>query len=344
VLRSLSGPQNWLRSADLQYVSATRGNVWPDRHATPVDAAPKPAPLPLAVVLLNWKTPEMTAATAKQCLGVGYTLGDFGLFVVDNASDDGSAAFLRRELPDAVVIEAGANLGFAAGVNLGITAAMEGGFGAVCLLNNDAEPTAECFEAIANVLLDDPRCGGVGVTIRRASDGALEALGGGRLNRVIGTQTERLSPDQRLDFITGTCMTLRSAALADVGLFDTSFFMYWEDVDLSMRLKAAGWHLGVAADAVVHHVGQSTVGALSPIAKRYFLESMIRYFKKHSRYWIVPVGARLLRAFAARVIHADARGVRLIVETMRREGGRRSRSAQPGGRVAAPATSPGRVW
>jgi GT2 family glycosyltransferase len=276
--------------------------------------------LPLAVVLLNWKTPEMTAVTGKQCLAVGYTRGDFALIVVDNASGDGSAALLQRELPDAIVIESGANLGFAGGVNLGITAAMERGYSAICLLNSDAEPGTGCFDAVAKTLLDDPRCAAVGVTIRRACDDSLEAIGGGRLNHLVGTQKERLSPDQRLDFITGTCLTLRAAAVEDVGLFDTTFFMYWEDVDLSTRLKAAGWNLRVAPDAVVHHVGQGTVGALSPTSKRYFLESMIRYFKKHSRYWIVPVGARLLRAFAARAFHADARGIRLIVETTRREG------------------------
>jgi GT2 family glycosyltransferase len=278
------------------------------------------AELPLAVVLLNWKTPEMTAVTGRQCLAVGYTLGDFALIVVDNASGDGSPAFLRQQLPEALVIESAANLGFAGGVNLGIATAMERGFGAICLLNNDAEPGANCFDAIAKVLRDDPCCGAVGVTVRRASDDSLEALGGGRLNRVMGTQKERRSSDERLDFITGTCLTLRTTAIAEVGPFDTDFFMYWEDVDLSMRLSAAGWKLAVAPKAVVHHIGQGTVGASSATAKRYFYESMIRFFKKHSRYWIVPVSVRLLRAFAARLIRADARGVRLIMQTTRREG------------------------
>jgi GT2 family glycosyltransferase len=276
--------------------------------------------LSLAVVLLNWKTPLMTVATGKQSLAVGYTRGDFALIVVDNGSGDGSPDILRRELPAAVVIESETNLGFAGGVNIGIAAAIERGFDAVCLLNTDAEPSADCFDAIAKVLQEDPRCGAAGVTVRRASDDSLEALGGGRLNRVLGTQKERLSPADRLDFITGTCLTLRSAAVADVGTFDTDFFMYWEDIDLSLRLAAAGWHLGFAADAVVHHVGQGTVGASSRVGNRYFLESMIRFHKKHSRYWIVPVGVRLLRAFVARVIRADARGVRLIVSTTRREG------------------------
>jgi GT2 family glycosyltransferase len=277
------------------------------------------APLSLAVVLLNWKTPEMTAVTGKQCLAVGYTLGDFSLIVVDNGSEDGSPDFLRQALPEAVVIESGANLGFAGGVNLGITAAMKRGFDAVCLLNNDAEPGAGCFDAVGKVLLAQARCGAVGVTIKRAADGSLEALGGGRLNRVLGTQRERHASSDRLDFITGTCMTLRSTAAQEVGLFDTTFFMYWEDVDLSTRLRSAGWDLRVATDAVVHHVGQGSVGSASPAARRYFLESMIRYFKKHSSCWFVPVGVRLLRAFAARAIRADTRGIRLIVETTRSE-------------------------
>ena len=279
--------------------------------------------LPLAVVLLNWKTPEMTATAGRRCFEIGYSYGDFTLIVVDNASGDGSATLLRRELPDAVFIESDTNLGFAGGVNLGIRSAIEGGSAAVCLLNSDAEPQPGCFDAIAESLLENPRCGAVGVTVRRTFDGSLEALGGGRLNRVIGTQKERVSPHEPLDFITGTCLTLRSATVMQVGLFDTAFFMYWEDVDLSSRVTAAGWTLDVATRAVVHHVGQGSVGAASQASRRYFLESMIRYWKKHSRYWMLPVGSRVLRALAARAVRVDLAGMSVIVSTVRTEGLRR---------------------
>ena len=273
--------------------------------------------LSLAVILLNWKTPEMTAATAKRCLEVGYTLGDLALIVVDNASDDGSAALLRAALPDVTVVETSENLGFAGGVNLGLEIAIERGSAAACLLNSDAEPEPGCFDAMGNVLIADSRCGAVGATILRSRDGSVEALGGGRLNRLLGTQKERLLPAQRLDYVTGTCLTLRLAALAEVGPLDTRFFMYWEDVDVSTRLRAAGWALGAATDAVVRHHGQGTVGKASPSARRYFLMSMIRYFKKHSRFWPVPVGVRLVRALASRVVHGDRNGIRLILDTVR---------------------------
>jgi GT2 family glycosyltransferase len=295
--------------------------------------------LPLAVVLLNWKTPGMTAATAKRCLEVGYTLGEFALIIVDNASGDGSAALLRQEVPAAAVIESEVNLGFAGGVNLGVSAAMDRGFAAACLLNNDAEPASGCFDAIAKSLRNTPQCGAVGVTVRRTSDGTVEALGGGRLNRVIGTQKERFSSTEPLDFITGTCLTLRLAAVREVGLLDPAFFMYWEDIDISMRLRAAGWELCVASDAVVHHVGQGTVGASSPMARRYFLESMIRYFKKHSRFWIVPVASRLLRALAGRMIHADRDGVRLIMVTTRAAAMRGVDRQAPGSAESLPNTA-----
>ena len=275
----------------------------------------------LAVVLLNWKTPKMTAATAKRCLEIGYALGDFALIVVDNASGDDSVALLASELPDATILEAPSNLGFAGGVNLGIAGAVARGFTAVCLLNTDAEPAQGCFDAMGRLLLDQPRCGAVGATVIRTSDGGVEALGGGRLNRLLGTQKERLLPAQRLDYLAGTCLTLRTAALDEVGLLDTRFFMYWEDIDLSTRLRNAGWTLGCARGAVVRHQGQGTIGTASPASRRYFLTSMVRYFKKHSRVWPVPVAVRVVRALASRVVRGDVDGVRLILQAVHEAGG-----------------------
>jgi len=234
------------------------------------------------------------------------------VIVVDNGSRNDSVERIRAAFPQIPLIETGRNLGFAGGMNAGIRRALEQKVDFIWLLNNDTEPRPEALTALVRKATSHPRFGAVGSVLRYAHEpGTVQAWGGGRVNCWIGRASHATTPqeDEWFDYIVAASMLLPRCALEDVGLLDESFFLYWEDGDLSLRLRARGWKLGVAADStVLHKEGASTGGDRSKI-DRFSTTSGIRFLRKHSRAaWLsIPlfltlrIGNRLVRGRFRRV-------------------------------------------
>jgi GT2 family glycosyltransferase len=102
-----------------------------------------------------------------------------------------------------------------------------------------------------------------------------------------------------LQYLTAASVLLRATAIREAGSFDQRFFMYWEDADLSLRLKKAGWKLAVAEDARVLHRESASLGKRSPTLDLYYSRSVVVFFRKHSTFpWIaiaVSAGGRLIK-------------------------------------------------
>jgi GT2 family glycosyltransferase len=179
------------------------------------------------------------------------------LIVVDNASGDGTAETVRELAPAATVIETGANLGFAAGCNRGGEAATGE---VVCFLNPDAVVQAGWREAIA-APLDEGRGWAAWQALVTAQGGRVINTAGGVVHFTgiawaggAGEPAERAAAGAAEPaFVSGACLAIPRAAFVRAGGFAEEFFLYHEDVDLSLRLRLAGGTLGVAADARVDH-------------------------------------------------------------------------------------------
>lgn len=194
------------------------------------------------------------------------------MIVVDNASADGTAEVVRGLAPDAVVIEAGRNLGFGGGCNLGAAAAAGE---LLCFLNPDAVVQPGWREAI-----DMPAREGRGwaawQALVTAEGGRVVNTRGGVVHFTgiawAGGAGEPASPGHASDgepgFVSGACLALPRATFLDAGGFAGEFFLYHEDVDLSLRLRLRGGGLGVSSDARVDHDYEFEKGA----AKWRFLE------------------------------------------------------------------------
>jgi GT2 family glycosyltransferase len=181
---------------------------------------------------------------------------DDQLIVVDNDSSDRTVETVRELAPGAIVIETGSNLGFAAASNRGAAAATAE---LLVFLNPDATPAEGFREAIERPLID-----GRGWA---AWQGLVTAEGGRAVNShggVIhftgiawaGGAGESLvaeSPTTEPGFVSGACMAIPRARFERVGGFVAEFFLYHEDVDLSLRLRLAGGSLGVEPTARVDH-------------------------------------------------------------------------------------------
>ncbi len=176
------------------------------------------------------------------------------LIVVDNASQDGTVALLAELAPTATVVESGANLGFAAACNLGARAA---GADLLCFLNPDAVPQPGFRDAIERPAVD-----GSGWTAWQAlvaSDAGRVVSSAGGVLHFTGVAWAgaaghpRGATVERLGFLSGACLVIGRERFHELGGFADDYFLYHEDVDLSLRVLLEGGAIGVCSDAVVDH-------------------------------------------------------------------------------------------
>jgi GT2 family glycosyltransferase len=294
------------------------------------DARDEGAPS-VACIVLNWNGWPDTLACLDSLAHVEHARLE--IIVVDNGSTDDSVRRISQAYPRVALLKTGANLGFGAGTNVGLRRALAEKFDYVWLLNNDARPQPAALAALLAKACSNPRLGAIGSKLLYAHDPSkVQAWGGGRINRWTGRAVHATSAqdDDWFDYITAASTLLPRRALEETGVFDESFFLYWEDADLSVRLLERGWVLGVAAESIVLHKENASSGGDRRIVDRYSTTSGIRFLSKHARApWIsIPlfltlrIGKRLLSGQFARVQHvlAGVRDYRVLQGVGEREG------------------------
>lgn len=247
----------------------------------------------LSIIIVNWNTREYLDRCLQSVLG---ELGGLGneIFVVDNASDDGSVEMIQTQYPQVRLIANEGNPGFARANNMAIRES-KGRY--ILLLNPDTEMKAGALAALLEFMERTPGAGAAGARLLNA-DGTLQTSAypeptiGRELWRLFHLDTIRpyanypmhawdLKQPRQVDVLMGACVLLPRKALDTAGLFDEQFFMYSEEVDLCLRLRRAGWQLYWVPQAeVIHYGGQSTQQA----AEEMFLclyRGKIMYFRKH---------------------------------------------------------------
>lgn len=208
----------------------------------------------LSVLIVAWNSREELARTLPAIvpeLGEGDEL-----IVVDNHSDDGTTDVVAELVPSARIVRSGGNLGFAAGCNRGAERARGD---LLVILNPDAAPRPGFGEAIRRPWLERRGwaawqalvANGDGTTINSAGNpvhftGIVWAGGHGQ---PIGTAPSA----GEVAALSGACLAIPREAWEELGGFPERFFLYHEDVDLSLRLRLAGGTLGIEPSAVVDH-------------------------------------------------------------------------------------------
>lgn len=242
----------------------------------------------------------------ERCLSsLGGPAEDLDVVLVDNASTDGSLDLVRSRFPWVRTLPQTENLGFAAANNL---AAEHARGDALLLLNADAWLEDGALERLHRRLGDHPRTALVAPALRypngrpqfvwspaRGVVGEAmqiarnrfenRALAHGALARVLARLAGRI-------WYTAACVLIRASAFAEVGGFDTRFFMYFEDVDLCLRFEAAGWRLDQEPAAVVHHRGGF---ARSSNVDEIYRPSQLRFYRLHRPSWEARFIERRLR-------------------------------------------------
>lgn len=249
------------------------------------DNSPAAAHPLVSVVIVNWRAPDATLAAVKSVRV--QTNPPHRIYVVDNGSADGSLNRLETAfagMSDVELLANRDNLGFGGGCNRALEVALGDGCTFIWLLNNDACPAADCLEALLVTATKDANIGMVGSWLTDPDRPSNDHSGSWMRAWLLSCASVRTSGDidrHPFSWVTAASALIRTDALAAIGLFDESFFMYWEDADLAMRIREGGYRIAIAKDAyVVHRAGTSSDGI--PV-QRYLwhLQSQSLWLRKH---------------------------------------------------------------
>ena len=263
-----------------------------------VDARPR-----VTCVLLNWNGWRNTLDCLAALKESSYP--HFEVVVVDNGSTDDSVARIRAASPDLTILHTGTNLGFAGGNNAGIRYALKNAADYVWLLNNDTRPAPDALSALIGKAIMDGRIGAVASVCYYADQpDIVQIWAGGRVNLWIGysPNTDKPHEDAWFHWLNGASLLLSTAALRDVGLLDQGFFLYWEDVEIGLRLRKRGWRLAAAAESKVLHKVSASTGGNKRVMDRFATSSGLRTLKLHSPAPCVAMGLFLMIRFARRLL------------------------------------------
>ena len=254
----------------------------------------------VGVCVLNWNTCVSLLRCIRQLIEkVG--LAPVQIVVVDNGSEDGSAAAIRRHFPSVTLLASGENLGYSRGNNLGAAFLVERGHPHLLFLNPDVVLERDALVQMLDVLAADPSIGCVGgVPVRpggRASRAARNRPGlieklvlYGPLARICGApfadrhilRAPEIRSGQPVYAIYGAACLFRTEAFVAAEGFDEEFFLFEEEFVMAERLRACGWRVAVCQATYLHQEAAAT--RQIPFRRRvWFLRSEFRLLRKYWR-------------------------------------------------------------
>ena len=276
----------------------------------------------VAVIIVSWNVREYLADCLRSvCADLGRSQLQGEIFVVDNASTDGTVALLHDLFPHVHVIVNEENLGFAAANNQGMRAAAEYNPRYYFLLNPDTFVRPGAIAELVTCLEDRPQAGMAGARLMygdgRFQHSAFYFPGLGQLmfdllpmpsrlyeSRLNGRYARRQYHPRRgpfqVDHPLGATMMVRADVAESTAGFDESFHMFCEEIDWSWRVREAGWDIyAVPAAEIVHYAGESTRQVPDDTVVNLW-RSRAKLYRKHHGRLHLAVASRMVRRSMAR--------------------------------------------
>jgi len=224
----------------------------------------------------------------KDCLGSVFSFlpkeQAVNVVVVDNNSSDGTIDFIKENYPQIKLIENKKNLGFAGGNNLGMKYAIDRGADYIYLLNQDTIVEEGWLDKVLSLAESDSQAGAVQSLLmlwpekERINSWGNEiyflGLGFAGGYRKLNHKKNKLEKKE-IAYPSGAAVLLRVNILKEIGLFNSEFFMYHEDLDLGWRMNLAGYKILLAPESIVYHKYE-----FSRSIKKY-------YFMERNRFWVL---------------------------------------------------------
>lgn len=221
----------------------------------------------LAISIVNYKTKELTTKCLKSILEKDWNF-TYEIWLVDNASLDGSVNFFKRNFPKVKVIESKKNLGFAAGHNLALRRVQSD---YILILNSDTEVEDKSLDEMIAFMDAHPdvgvaSCRILGYEGKLQPNGGDIPLGQALFNWLFNLETlgfkksfHRNEPQyyqhvHEVDWVSGSFMMVRHDVFEKIGFLNQEYFMYFEDVEFCYRAKKAGFGVMINPKVSIKHL------------------------------------------------------------------------------------------
>jgi GT2 family glycosyltransferase/glycosyltransferase involved in cell wall biosynthesis len=284
-------------------------------EGTPLMEPESPKAPTVSVILVNYRGADDTIEALKGIEHLDWPTDRLEVIVVDNASGDDSLGKIRAAAASSVkLIALDTNTGFAGGCNRGVDEA-SGDY--VAFINNDARPDPRWLSAAVPVL---EAHGSVGCVASKVLDweGKTIDYGGSALAfyghgfKLHTGESDSDRPDQESDvlFPSGAAMVMERDLFLDVGGFDSRYFMFFEDVDLGVRLWVLGYRVRYVPDSIVYHKFHASMRGVKTWREHFLLErnALFTMFKNYD-------DQNLAALFGPAVVLAALRGAVLGGDT-----------------------------
>ncbi|MDQ5970582.1 MAG: hypothetical protein QG603_359 [Patescibacteria group bacterium] len=265
----------------------------------------------ISVIIVNWRVRKLL----EECLRSIYRQADaeeVEVIVVDNDSQDSTSEMLMVQFPQVKSIALAKNKGFAYANNLGIKIASGQ---LIMLLNPDTVLNDNFFTQVFEYMASNPNAAIVGPLILN-NDSSVQAsvrrFPGWRSQMLILLKMKNIMPQQKwlanylipnfdyqaiaeVDQIMGAAMIIRRSTFDKIGLLDSKYFIWFEEVDFCQRAKKHGLSIKFVPNFSLKHYGGASFEQAPTVAKQLmFNRSMMRYFSKHQPVWQVIILAVVL--------------------------------------------------
>jgi GT2 family glycosyltransferase len=245
----------------------------------------------VAIVILNWNGKDNTCECLESVQKLDYS--NYQIIVADNGSEDDSVQFLKYKYADILIIENGANLGYADGNNGAIEYAIDRKFDRILLLNNDAIVDPQLLNSFVDASNANPNAGVFGAKIYYLSQPQKIWFAGGKIlqntftasHEGIGEIDDSQSwEDVRpIDYACGCALFIKADVIKKIGLLESKFFLMWEEADFCYRARSAGFECLFVPKALVwHKISASFKGGDVGHLQNYFMvRNRLLWIERH---------------------------------------------------------------
>jgi GT2 family glycosyltransferase len=243
----------------------------------------------IAVVIINWNS-YLHSRNCIRSLNES-SIKDFDIILVDNASNDGSGERLRDEFENIIFLKNSSNLGFTGGNNVGIQYALDNQYEFILMLNNDVFVDQSFICHLKNYLDFHLDAGAVQPLIYNYPERTKIWNGGGLFIRNLAKSYSNRKFDghidpREIDWISGCAFMVRASVFRETGLLNEKYFAYHEDVDLSLRIKDAGYKLVFIPQAAIYHIGGGSSNSAEK-KKEGYQNPDVHYYNTRNQIWII---------------------------------------------------------
>lgn len=241
----------------------------------------------VSVIILNWNKASETLACLESVTKLEYP--NCSIVVVDNGSTDNSVAQIASQFPEIELLETNINLGYAEGNNVGIRHALQKDAKYLFVLNNDVRVAPDTLNQLVSVAEQFPKVTLLGPKVYHLDSSNQIQSAGGKLDYLWRSKQRGLDNIdygqfdviEDVDYVIGAAVLVRANHLKKVGLLDSDFFLYREDIDWCLRVRRAGYRVLYVPGAKIWHRSHHVRERELPRVTYYMARNSLMLLRKH---------------------------------------------------------------